>query len=190
MDIAATDEERFAIEGMLRTGRIMVAALAMGVLMFLVMAAFVLRSGRPPVAEPWGLGRFFTPFAIGFAALAVGLRLVLPRFVVGMSRKTLGSGKSPLPKSSRTGGRGLTLPEGDLGLVLGLWMLKTFTGAGILEGAAFFAVIAYVFEGTMISLVVGLILVVLLLASFPTRSGIEGFLQEQMERLQADRQAS
>ena len=59
--------------------------------------------------------------------------------------------------------------------------------AAILEGAAFFLLIAYLLEGQAICLAAACLFVTLIAAKFPTRTGVESWTEKQSYLLQQAR---
>jgi hypothetical protein len=73
---------------------------------------------------------------------------------------------------------------------MGVYQTATIVGAALLEGAAFFLLVAYFVEGTSWTLPAALA-VWLLLAwlHFPTRSSVEHWLTEQQDEARRERGA-
>lgn len=93
------------------------------------------------------------------AVVTATLSFVVPRVIT--------NSQSPTPETYQTG------------LIIGL---------ALLEGAAFFNVIAYMIEGQPLSLGVAAILAVMILVRLPTIGGVEDWI-ESRRRQQSDREA-
>jgi hypothetical protein len=163
----------------LRTMRIIVIALAMGVLAFLVVAV-VIRQQNPnqPVPDP----PIITITALGFAGLQLILQAVIPGLIATGLRRQLAAGKWPRPGI-------LSVPADDVVKLCALYQTRLIIGAAIAEGAAFFLLIAYLLEGQLVALAGAAVMLALVLVRFPTRSGLEGWLSDQQEQLRQERMA-
>lgn len=131
------------IEPALLTCRIIAGALVFGVVTFAAVA-IVLRLGDPPAAA-----MLMSLIAAGIAVAAAGARQVMVGVLSGGTGTSQGVG-----------------PSGSLAL----YQTRMIVGLAILEGAAFFNVVAYILEGHWWSLAVTAGLVALMLTAFPTRS--------------------
>jgi hypothetical protein len=163
----------------LRIMRIIVIALAMGVVIFLVVAV-VLRQQNPNQPDPDPPIMSLT--ALGFAGLQLILQAVIPGLVTTWLRRQLAAGTWPRPGI-------LPVPADDVGKLCLLYQTRLLVGAALAEGAAFFLLIAYLLEGQIISLAAAGVMLALVLARFPTRSGLEGWLSDQQEQLRQERMA-
>ena len=71
-----------------------------------------------------------------------------------------------------------------------LYQTQLIVGAALLEGAAFFAGIAFMLERDPIAAGMALVLLAVLAARFPTRDRIEAWLEQQLGLLQEERQST
>jgi hypothetical protein len=163
----------------LRTMRIIVLALAMGVLAFLVVAV-VIRQQRTdqPVPDP----PIITLTALGYAGLQLILQAVIPGLVANRLRRQIAAGTWPRPEVGPA-------PADDTGRLCALYQTRLLIGAALAEGAAFFLLIAYLLEGQLVSLAGAAVMLALVLVRFPTRPGLEGWLSDQQEQLRQERMA-
>jgi hypothetical protein len=154
--------------GRLLTMRIIVCALVMGVLAFAGVAAFVRSQGAMPPTPDVPLVSYI---AAGYGALMLLAWSVVPPAIVTGARRKL------LAETAVTTGR-----------LLDLFHTRLIVGAALLEGAAFFFLIAYMLEGLPWALAGGLFFAALLaMLYFPTREGVEGWVAEQREALAQER---
>ncbi len=161
--------------GLVRTLQIIVGALAAGVFFFLLIVVVILRSPLRP----------FDPQAIvsltmaAFALTCIPGRLFVPGLIVnaGCQKIALGIWK-PLSRQPNQ-----PLPDTDEGKLMQLLTTKTIIGAAIVEGGAFGNLVAYMLEGQSYSIVLAVLGIVAILAAFPTRHGIDDWLQRQLRRV-------
>ncbi len=165
----------------LLTLRIIWGALLFAPLMFLGIVVGVMRSGKILAADPWTVTIPFGVLALAMSAGCLLLSAFLPGVLVTNGRKALASGK---PMSS---GRTQGLPDGDFGGLLALYNTKTIVALALVEGATFFDVIAFMLEGKAIVLAAVVLLVAVQATRFPTRTGLESWLDDQHAQLQAER---
>src|SRR5262249_26537705 len=146
----------------LRTGRIIIVALALGVLMFLGIAVFMRQDNPAPVPDL----PILTYVALAVAAIQTVLQGILPGLVAGGMRRQLAAGKWPPPRP------GWSVPPDDRGKLCSLYVTRLILGAALLEGAAFLLLIAYLLEGSVLTLAGAGLLLAMLLLKFPTRPGL------------------
>jgi hypothetical protein len=155
----------------LRTMRIILLALVLGVVIFFVIAVVMRGQGAQP-APPTPL---LTYLGLGLAGVQIVLSALIPGLIVTGGRRQL----ARTPQSAAA-------PD-DLRKLLGLYQTRLIVGSALLEGAAFFLLVAYLVEGDLAALGGVVVLVALLLVRFPTRPGLESWLAEQQERLSQER---
>jgi hypothetical protein len=153
--------------------RIITAALINGVIVFLIVVIFVMKGEAKPAPQV----HTYLSFAIGIAALV--LSRIIPNLVGRSIERALIEGKQvALPPQLKT-----PAEVGIVGNLAFLFQTRMIVGLAILEGAAFYNVLAYMLERQQISLVmVGLLLAAMLL-KFPTRGGLESWLAAEMKSL-------
>ena len=109
--------------------------------------------------------------------------MIVPGFVATTMRKNVVEGK-PFSKQS-----GLQYPEeaGDIGPLLGIFQTKLIIRLALLEGAAFFNLIACMLEGQAFNLgiVIGLLCVMFFV--FPSKDSVERFVREQLRVIEHER---
>ncbi|MHC4549610.1 MAG: hypothetical protein ACYTEZ_12630 [Planctomycetota bacterium] len=158
---------RNALAQRLRPLQIVLGLLSGGAVLFAAVALLI-RAHRDGVAPETTV---FTVLAVGFAAVALGLALLLPGTIAAHGRKQIGGGASRA--------------EGDEPL-LRLYETCLVLAAAVLDAAALFACTAYLVEGSPVSLALGgVVLPGAIAARFPTRARFERWLAEQTRRLEA-----
>jgi hypothetical protein len=156
------DQDPFAVR--LRVMRILHAALCLGVVFFAVVVLVIRQGGAanlPPPAVP-----MVSYVLAGMAALTFVMFLILPGMLESSWRKQFAR-----PNSD----------GGEPGQWWGLYQTRLIIRCALLEGTAFAQLIAYMLEGQQWSLGLALGLLVALLAQFPTRSGVEGWVETQRD---------
>ena len=162
------------------TLRIITLALAMGVLGFLAITVFALRAKQPFAADPLNLRGMLTLMALVYAAAALIGHKVIRDAVVTKQIAALARGERPGEVAAGTGGETAALVD--------VYRTSRILGMAILEGAAFFAAVAYFIEGSAACLGAAMGLIGLILLGFPTRSAFEDWLDRHRARLRESRQ--
>jgi len=160
------------INRMLYTARIIFFGLFSGVVTFLAVVYLVLSSQPMLEGEP-----LVTYIATGVGMLSVVLALVVPRMLGDGIRNKLVRGEEyqwPNPQWAP--------PEdvGEVGPLMAHAMLRMIVSVAILEGAAFFNIVAFVLERQTLSLIVTALLLFVMLLKFPKRSWLENWLHDEM----------
>ncbi len=126
--------------------------------------------------------------AAGFAFVALILRMVVPGFLVSKGRKLIARGTLQLPSGGLSPNMVGSLERaGDAGK---LWMAlqtSTIVSAALLEGAAFFALIAFLAEQSPLSFMIAIALIVGVILHIPTRSRIIQWTEDQLTQLEQER---
>jgi hypothetical protein len=166
-----TDDEAAYLRKLALTLQIVVGALAMSVFMF---AAIVTTILPPPAAMPGGQP-LITYAAAAFGFAAVGMALILPGVIQRNYRRAIVEGK-PLTTNIAAQIPAPLREIGQLGLA---YQTVLIIRSALLEGAAFFALIAYMLERQTLSLVVAGGLLLILLSGFPTRSKLREAIESE-----------
>jgi len=155
------------VQQILSTLRVIVFALAAGVSVFV---CYVLTTESPDVQDKSSLSMYMAIFA-GVALLG---RVVVPGFVFGTIRRKIAQGTwRPEPNSSQP------LPKTDEGLLMAALQMKTIIGCAILEGAGFGNAYSYLVERHILSFAITLALILMIVAHFPLRLWLDGWLERQ-----------
>jgi hypothetical protein len=166
------EQERF-LRAMLTNMRIISAALISGVIVFLVVVLFVIKGDRQPGSP------LLTYIGLAFGALALVFAFIVPGLIGSSIRQALIDGKRvDLPAQFKAN------PEvGIVGNLLFLFQTRLIIGYAILEGAAFFNLVAYMIERQDVSLAIVGLLLAAMLVKFPTRGKIEGWLANEIRSI-------
>ena len=148
-------QQSLNIDGVARATQIITGAMVSGVVTFGAIVVFALGALTEP---PSG-------FIIGgagavFAGVAFVLHLVIPSLIAAQQSR-----------------------DADKERLYGVYLQKTIIGLAVLEGAAFFNLIACIIEHNWWSLAVAGGLVFWMLAMFPTRTRIEHWAETQQMTL-------
>jgi hypothetical protein len=143
-----------------RTAQIICAALIAGVFFFLGITQVI----GPKKDEP-----FLAYFAAGFAALMIVMRFVVPAIAV---RNQIQS----LPED---------VSDDLMFRLFQIYQNRMIIGLALLEGAAFFNLIAYLTAGQIWTLAVVGLLLVLMLMMFPTLNQFENWAEDRKRDLQS-----
>ncbi len=144
----------------LRTMQILVSAMIMGVAGFVVIAVLMRGSGAMKAAPD--------PPMVTYVAMLFTLPNIVA-FVI-MRQMVLKQGLSKLVSAPPP-------PEDQWKSFLALYQTRLIISAALLEGQAFFLVIAYLLEGQLPCLILALIYLVGLALLFPTQPRLETWLE-------------
>ena len=115
------------------------------------------------------------------------MSFVIPLLVAKQQRRAIASGKltadSPINATPGKGANGAASSPGGLPVA---FLTQLIVGAAMNEGAAFFALVAYLIEKNPIALAVAIVLIAGVIARFPTAGRVERWLEQQREKLRED----
>jgi hypothetical protein len=145
-----------------RSMQIIVGALTLGVLMFAGLDAALWASGSVPKGPGSGI--------ISYTALAVGVAVLLVHAVM-----------------MTTQARAIRRRLADANLtpvaLAGLYAVRLIVGAALLEGAAFYFLVAFLLDGLAWTFAGGLVFAVLIpILHFPTRDRVGRWIEAQRQR--------
>lgn len=152
-----------AVRGM----QIIAVALMMGVLVFLGVV-LVTTAGRIDDSP-----EMITMIAAGFALLMCANYFVIPPIIV---RAQL---KKPTPV-----GLHLKTEEEKVQWCCGIYQTQMIIGFALLEGAAFFNLVAMLLDHCVASIALVTLLLLLMVATFPTRDKVSFWVQDKLRELQ------
>ena len=175
----SNSDEDILVTQRLLTMRIILGALVAGCVAFLIIAVILRQGGQ--MALPPGLP-VFTYVSLGFAVFWTALSFFIPDFFIAAERRKLA--QAPARHLNDPQAR---LRTSDMVKLLGLYSTRMVISSAIVEGCVFFFLIAYLLEGSLICLVGALALLGIMGAKFPTRAGVERWLEQQQELLQQER---
>jgi len=184
-----------AIARQVRIPQIIVGALAAGPVFFLVIVIVLVQQGFSGTTD---IGPILTYLAVAFAVLAVSARLIVPNLIVARARRGILSGtwhspqsvysQSQHPQPAQEDLARFFEQTGDAGKLFYVFHTRTIVAAAILEGTAFFGLIAYLSEGSLVALVLAVAMIIAVAAHFPTRSGVLEWIEGQLRLLERERQ--
>jgi hypothetical protein len=173
----------------LRTLQIVIAALTTGCLIFMVIALFLVQI-RPGAAAGNEVPPMITYLALGFAGVAVVARIVLPRMIESSARKSIADGTWQFPAGNQNSDQLTERLErlGDAGKLLAVLNTRTIIAGAILEGSAFFALVAYLVEHSPLALAAAIVMILGVALNFPTVSGVTRWIEDQLAAIEQARQ--
>jgi hypothetical protein len=176
--MSSFSSEEYA-RGVVRTVQIIVAALAMGLIIFagIVMS---LRLNQP--AQPLQ-DKILQYFAIGFAVVMLAARRVIGSSTVARHRRNIAAGKGLV-----LGRGGVPLPaatDGDR--LLFVFQQKTIIESAMVEGPAFFTVVVYLITGEAWLLGIAAVLLAVLIVPFPTFDRVAEWVKYQLELIELEK---
>jgi len=168
----------------IRTLQIIVLSLALGALTFLVVVVFVI---EPPPAPAGGqiVASMLTYVSLAFAGLAIAARFIVPAAMIAAGRRRIAE-KQASNDAARPG-KAVEL-NADMEQLYCLNQTRTIVGAAIIEGTTFFLLIAFLMERQPLALAVAAALIAGIFANIPTESRVESWIENQLQRLDNDRQ--
>jgi tellurite resistance protein TehA-like permease len=152
----------------LRVLRIIHLALCFGAGVFLALVVY-LRQVNPQPAPAMPM---LTYVAIVFAVLGVTAAFLVPTLIEASWRRQIAQGINPGSQAANAA----PLPTDPVERWAPLFGTRLILRCALLEGATFFQAIAYLVEGSPVTLGLGIGLWVLLLLQFPTLAGLERWI--------------
>lgn len=169
-----TDDGKAVVAQATLTMQIIVGALAAGVILFFLVTLFVTAGEE---AEPPEM-LLLTYMSLAVAPAAILVALLFPGVLIRSQRETMLADVATPPAGPADGSPAQDA-HSKLMRLIGGYQTALIIRSAILEGAAFFALIAYMLEGqTWILLVVG-VLMLFLLSGIPTRSRVVDFIDQE-----------
>lgn len=178
MSESPTDE----LSGPLRSIQLIIASLLAGVAAFTAIAIYLRASGtvsgerEPPT---------ITYIALAFAVVEIVVSVFLPRATTTRNRTEIARGT--WPSASGRPRMPAPLPTTDAGKLALVHNSQLIIGCALLEGAAFFLLIAYLLEGQYVALIAALLLGAAITFRFPTQPRHSAWIEEQLRLLEAQR---
>jgi uncharacterized membrane protein YqjE len=171
-----TNEEREHIGRMTQVMQIIVGALAFGVMSFLCVVLFAI-----PAAAPGE--RLLTYLSALFGFLAPAAAMFIPRLIESKQSEAIAAQRSGAANAPN-------IPESlrEVATLVGGYQTRLIIRCALIEGAAFFAIVAFMIERQLLSLVVAGALLLALLSCFPTRSKVEDAVENERREIEQLRQ--
>jgi hypothetical protein len=148
--------------------QIVAAAMAGGVLIFLAVVVILVwqkDGGRPD-------GRLLTYIAVAFAIVAVFAWSIVPSVIAGQLRQPIVDGSATRRGSKSDHGA----ESGNIRPLTAIYQTRLIIGSALLEGAAFFCLVAYLLERQPLSLVVAVLFCLLLVSQIPSVARVESWV--------------
>ena len=170
-----TDAQQEHLAQAVRPMQIIVGALAAGVLSFLVIVLIISRGAQ---ADP-----FLTYIALGFAVLAFAGWVVVPQLVTSQARRSLAKGDT----ASFAAHAALPAELREVGQLAAAFQTRLIVANALVEGAAFFSLVAYMLEGQRLCLGVAIVFVLLIISQIPTRNRLQEWVSRELETIELKR---
>jgi hypothetical protein len=187
-----------AIRSATLQGQIIVGALAAGLVAFLVIVIILQLVLTPAAAAkitgngPGAIGAtgnnsplpIITYAAVALGAMMLPMSFIVPGIVTKKQAEALAIGgmsasQSPAPTPNKQS----DAAKSPLSSLPVMFLSQLIIGAAINEGAAFFALVAYLLEKNPIALAMAVILIAGVIARFPTAGRVERWIEQQRETL-------
>lgn len=174
-----------------RVTQIIVGALVLGCVSFLVIVLVIPAAARPAAQQAGEAGPALVLSYVAFAFLAAAIiaRIVVPGIVVRAGRRSISHGtfrRSAIEDTASQARDEALERMGDAGRLLMLFQTKTIIAAAILEGTAFFMLIAYMIERYTAVLAIAVGLIAALAAHMPTSRGVVHWIEDQLRLLREE----
>ncbi|MBN2477537.1 MAG: hypothetical protein JXB62_23220 [Pirellulales bacterium] len=181
-----SDSWQNELSPVLRVHQIVVAALLTGCLMFLVITLVIGSSVAEGMEQESTLITFTS---LGFAVVALLVRTVVSGVIVARGRRSILRGTWRLPRGRDGQPISAEFIErtGDAGKLAVLSLQRTIVGAAVLEGAAFFTLVAYLIEQSPLALGAAALLIVGVGLHFPTQGRLVQWIADQLTLLEQER---
>jgi len=182
-------DDKQAIAQQVRIEQIIVGSLAGGVLVFLAIVFLLNSMGKanPAQAARAPVLSYYIGPPLGVVTLI--LSFVVPRVVTTQARRGIAQGKWD-PSIHQFGPPGMgtpTAPPSDAVKLANLHLTTSIIGGALVEGGAFMMGIAYFIEHQTWVLLAAIALVMAILIRFPTREGVEQWIDNQLELIEQDK---
>ena len=151
--------------------QLIVGMMTAGVVALLVISVVVHSADDSP-KEPLPVP-VLSYLAIACAVAALSARAVVPNLMGAGAIKKVAASESNT--------------EAETFVFRSIFAARTVIAVAIIESAALLAGIAYLIEGTLLSLAVALVMVVVLALHFPRRAGRDDWISRQLERIAQER---
>jgi hypothetical protein len=177
------------LTGRVRVMQALIAAMAIGVLAFLV-AAFVLHTKIEAINKAHNLG-IVTHIALAVGVVALVGGPFLAGALVNAGRRRLAAGaKAARPSTAKATGFEDDLTGAEAVQLSSLLVSRTIINAAIYEGAAMLLCVAFLLNHNLLTAVCSVFLVVALLMQMPTKGRAQRWIEDQLRQLQQEQSVS
>ena len=165
--------------------RWIIAALVNGAVFFLVIMLVTTPKGPAQAGPP-----VLTFTAMAFGVICLIVRAVVPGRLTAASRRKIlqGTWKRPMGAVPPWLSDEVLARAGDAAKLWQAYLTQTIVAVGVLEGATFFLLVAYMSEGSLLGLIAAGLLILAMLAHVPTRARVVRWTEGQLRQLQQQRQ--
>ncbi len=120
---------------------------------------------------------------MGFAVVMLAVRRIVGSSIVARNRKNIAAGTAGLPGIGGMASSAAT--DGDR--LLFAFQQKTIMESAMVEGPAFFVIVAYLVVGQAWLLGLAAVLLIVLVVPFPTYERVEDWVKYQLELLELEK---
>jgi len=173
----STAERESLLEKRILVMRIIMGSLVTGPLIFLFVAIILREMGQMANAPELPL---LTLTAIPFAIIQLTASFLMPRLMAANARRQFTQG-THAPVQEMGGS------STDTEKLCGAYQTGMIVGAALLEGMTLFLLIAYLIEGVPWALFAAIVFLALLAIRFPSRSGVERWVEAQRELIEQEK---
>jgi hypothetical protein len=171
-------------------GQIIVGGLLAGLLCFLVITT-VIDVGPKPAAAPGAAAveppmPIFTYLAVASGVMLLPMSFVVPVLVSKKQRQAMLSGQTAGGASPTTAPGVPWGAKTPIGGFPAAFLIQLVMGCAISEGAAFFALVAYLLEKNPLALTMALVLIAAIISRFPTSGRVGRWIEQQEEKLREE----
>lgn len=172
-------KQREHVGRVVMVSRIIVFSLVMGVMVFAAVAIF-LGADKQAEAPQGALGNLQTTLAAGMALVALVASGLVPRLISKRVRESLAAGDT----SGLNPMAAQTMEElGEVGTLAAVYQTTLIVGVAILEGAAFYNLVAYILEHQTTSLLFTALLLVAMFFKFPSQARVETWIADEQKNI-------
>jgi hypothetical protein len=172
-----TKDQREYVKLAVRTMQIIVAAMAAGVGVFFAVVLVISPNAKPAGGPPAELLVSYIAAAAGLAGILAWA--VVPRIITSGNRQAIVHGKLA-PRAGLSQNLPMTDERMQIRPIIAMYQTSLIVGCAILEGAAFFNLVAYMLEQQPMNLVVAGVLLLLLLTQIPTVSRLASWVESEL----------
>jgi hypothetical protein len=164
--------------------RIIVAALATGCSVFLVVTLVLGQLAVPP--QHWQL---FGYLALGVGAAAVLAQAFIAQWILAEGRRRIVYQTFRVPQNTASEETAYVAQGGDRAKLMLTYFFRILVSCAIFDGAAFLLLIVYLaVDRSPWALAMGMMMIGLILVQFPLRGQLEQWLESQQRLIEAERQ--
>jgi len=167
--------DKAKISSTVRTMQLITVGLVMGIAMFATVT--IVARSQPDGEAPNSM--MLTTIALGFAVVMILARTVVPRMIATTIVNGMVKGKSSpfLPASANR-------PDAPIEKrFVAAYQTTLIIGHAMVEAPAFLLLVSFMLEGQWVAFGGGAAMALLMLAGFPTLSGVSAWIEQQQVRL-------